>query len=270
MLNMMKKLISPKNFKILFKIFLLFSFVIILFSSLLNLYEKKDAIKFKVYNFFDISFVEEASYSNDSEQDRYWANQIMQGGYILHFRHAERDKWIDVAMFDSLESDIHNNGINNTRYAENDYFDQAVCLNKRGKIQARAMGEHLNNIKFPIGNVVSSVSCRSRQTAELAFDGYDSLHRILVHPGPYNEIRKNFNKSIIDFYQSLKIEKNKNTIVSSHNSVISCDILINKKCPWDFALEEGGFYIISKSDSGLVLEHEFHNFNDFIKVFYKR
>lgn len=268
---MIKKIISPfKNLNILYKIFLILSFLIILFSSLLNLYEKRGAIKFKVYNFFDINLGEDASYSNIPEKDVYWANQIMKGGYILHFRHAERDKWIDVTMYDSLESDVHNNGQDNSRYAENDYFDQAVCLNKRGKIQAMAMGEHLKNIKFPIGEVVSSVSCRSRQTAELAFNGYDSLHRILVHIGPYNEIRENRSKNLINFYQSLKIEKNKNTLVSAHNSVISCEILMNKNCPWDFSLEEGGFYIISKSNSGLVLEHEFNNFVDFIRVFYKR
>ena len=41
----------------------------------------------------------------------------MGGGYILHFRHAERDKWIDVQMYDALESDVHNNGNNKTRFA---------------------------------------------------------------------------------------------------------------------------------------------------------
>ncbi len=259
-----------KKFNIFVKILLTLSFLLILFSSLVYLYEKKDSIKFKVYNFFDISYGKEASYYNVPEEDKYWAKEIMNGGYILHFRHAERDKWIDVTMYDSLESDVHDNGFDNSRYAENDYFDQAVCLNSRGKIQAKAMGEHLTNIKFPIGNVVSSVSCRSRQTAELAFNGYDSLHRILVHIGPYNETREYRSKSLIDFYQNLKIEKNKNTIVSAHNSVISCEILENKKCPWDFSLEEGGFYVISKSDSGLILEHEFNNFIDFIRVFYKR
>lgn len=256
--------------KFLFKIIFIFFFLIIFFSSLIFLYEKKNEIKFKVFNFLDISVGEEALYSYVPEQDEYWANEIMKGGYILHFRHAERDKWIDVAMYDALESDVHNNGSDNSRYAEYDYFEQAVCLNKRGKIQAKAIGEHLNNINFPTGKVISSVSCRARQTAELAFNGYDSLHRILVHPGPYNETREYRSKSLIEFYQALKIEKNKNTIVSSHNSVITCDILINKKCPWDFSLEEGGFYVISKNNLGLILEHEFHNFNNFIKVFYKR
>ena len=262
--NMIKKI------NLVFKIFFFLFFLVILFSSLINLYEKKDALKFKVFSLFDISYRSDANFYYVSEEDKYWAKEIMNGGYILHFRHAERDKWIDVQMYDALESDLHNNGDNNSRYAENDYFDQAVCLNKRGKIQARAMGEHLNNIKFPIGYVASSPSCRSRQTAELAFNGYDSLHRILVHSGPYNETKKNRSEKLINFYKNLKIEDKKNTIISAHNSVIICEIVVNKKCPWDFDLEEGGFYVFSQTDKGLRLEHEFHNYNDFNKIFYER
>ena len=56
----------------------------------------------------------------------------------MHFRHAERDKWIDVQKYDALESHVHNNGPNNTRFAEEDYFANAVCLNSRGKIQAKS------------------------------------------------------------------------------------------------------------------------------------
>ena len=108
---------------------------------------------------------------NSEEDDIFWAKEILNGGYILHFRHAERDKWIDVQMYDALESDVHENGADDSRYAENDYFSEAVCLNDRGKIQAKAIGEHLSNINLPIGSVVSSVSCRARQTAVLAFGG---------------------------------------------------------------------------------------------------
>ena len=71
-------------------------------------------------------------------------------------------------MYDALESDVHNNGLNQSRLAEKDYFKNAVCLNERGMIQAKAMGEHIDNIDLPIGYVISSPSCRSRQTADLA------------------------------------------------------------------------------------------------------
>ena len=70
------------------------------------------------------------------------------------------------------------------------------------------MGEHLTNINLPIGLVVSSVSCRARQTAVLAFGGYDSLHRILVYKGPYNETKKHRVASLVEIfittYQSLR------------------------------------------------------------------
>ena len=259
-----------KKLNIVFKIIFFSFFILISFSSIINLYEKKNDIKFKIYSLLDISPKSDSNFYFISEEDKYWANQVMKGGYILHFRHAERDKWIDVAMYDALESDVHNNGLDESRYAENDYFDEAVCLNKRGKIQARAMGEHLNNINFPSGYIASSPSCRARQTADLVFNGYDSLHRILVHTGPYNETKKNRSETLIDFYKNLKIEKGKNTIVSAHNNVILCEIVVNKNCPWDFDLEEGGFYVFSPTDKGVKLEHEFHNFNDFIKIFYKR
>ncbi|MDC1212624.1 histidine phosphatase family protein [Pelagibacteraceae bacterium] len=172
-------------------------------------------------------------------------------------------------MYDALESDLHDNGKNGTRFAENDYFKKAVCLNSRGKIQARAMGEHIKNIGLPIGHVASSVSCRARQTAELAFGKYDTLYRILVHDGPYNEEKPKRLKNLKNFYLNLTFSKNKNTIVSSHNSVVTCEMFENCKDK-KLELEEGGFYIISIKENKLYLEHEFHNYNEFNKIFYKR
>ena len=101
----------------------------------------------------------------------------MNGGYILHFRHAERDKWTDVEMYDALETELQNGNSNSFRFAENEYFESAVCLNKRGKIQAEAMGEVIKYSKLPVSYVISSPSCRARQTADLVFGGYDFLEK---------------------------------------------------------------------------------------------
>ena len=247
--------------------FLIISFFIVTFSAVINIYEKRE----KISRFINIKLKNGDIYNNDdSINDNFWANEILKGGYILHFRHAERDKWIDVQMYDALESDIHDNGKNESRYAENDYFENAVCLNTRGKIQAKAIGENIKIIGLPIGKVYSSVSCRSRQTAELAFNGYNSLHRILVHKGPYNENKKDRLIKLKKFYSEIEILSGTNTIVSSHNSVIDCKMFINDKCPNNPSLEEGGFYIIRQSDKGLIFEHEFHYYNSFNKIFYKR
>ena len=233
-------------------------------SSLINIYKNK-----AVFSDKSISYKYREMNLSGSKSDKYWAKKLLEGGYILHFRHAERQKWIDVQMYDALESDVHNKGINQSRLAENDYFKDAVCLNERGLIQSKAMGEHIKNINFPIGYVISSPSCRSRQTAELAFGGYDELKRILVHAGPYTESAKENTNKLVNLYLSLPILKGTNTIVSSHNSVIHSDMLdnVNNK---KLTLEEGGFYVISKKDNKLFLEHEFHNFNSFIRQFYKR
>ena len=135
------------------------------------------------------------------ENDKKWAQEILKGGYLLLFRHAEREKWIDVQMYDALESDLHQNGFNESRFAENDYFDKAVCLNSRGKIQSKAIREVINHSKLPVGFVISSPSCRARQTANLIFGGYQKLDRDLVHYGPYNE-----NQKIVEAYKIVKKE----------------------------------------------------------------
>ena len=70
-------------------------------------------------------------------------------------------------MYDAIESDLPKKGQNQFRFAENEYFADAVCLNKRGKIQANAMKEVIEYSGLPIGYVESSLICRSRQTAEI-------------------------------------------------------------------------------------------------------
>ena len=71
-------------------------------------------------------------------------------------------------------------------------------------------------------------------------------------------------------YNIITLEDEKNTIVSAHNSVIKCEMFINNKCPKNPKLEEGGFYILSKSENGLKFEYEFHKFKEFTRVFYER
>ena len=250
--------------KIIARTSFLLSISLITFSSLIYLYSQRGLLIKYLYPQYRAD-----ENIDESSKDRSIAKKIMKGGYILHFRHAERDKWIDVQMYDSLESDIHKNGKNESRYAEKDYFKKAVCLNNRGLIQAKAIGEHLKNIQLPIGNVISSPSCRSRQTADIAFGGYEKMDRDLVHVGPYSEKKEQRTIKLIDLYSKLPVFEGTNTIVSSHNGVIHSEMFENNNDP-NLYLEEGGFYVISNKDGKLLLEHEYNNFNNFIKLFYKR
>ena len=199
-----------------------------------------------------------------------WASEILNGGYILYFRHAERDKWNDVQMFDGIEASFNNNGkdLNGTRFGENDYFKDAVCLNKKGKIQAKGMSEIIELSKLPVGNIISSPICRARQTAELVFGGYDELNINLVHKGPFLENENERKVYIKDYLKNLSINKGTNTIITAHGSVIS-DHTFNKKDGIP-KLEEGGFYVISNKSNKLELKHSFIKFSEFSKTIFPR
>ena len=127
--------------------------------------------------------------------------------------HAERNKWLDTGMYDAAE-------ISDNRRGENEYFAEFVCLNKKGKIQAKMIKEFINKHGMKISQVISSPSCRARQTAEIAFERYDKLDRDLVHVGPYAELKSVRTNKLINLYKELPIYEGKNTIVSSHNGVI--------------------------------------------------
>ena len=98
------------KFKFFKKISLSLSLTLVTISSLIYIYNQKTFIVKLFYPKYE-------GYQNNnndgSKKDKEVAKKLMKGGYILHFRHAEREKWIDVAMYDSLESDLHNNGIFN-------------------------------------------------------------------------------------------------------------------------------------------------------------
>ena len=263
-------ILNNKKFKIFEKVFIYLCLIIITFSSLVYLYDNRYKTKSKI-----ISFFSKPTYQNKNEKDYYWSKKIMEGGYILHFRHAERDKWIDVVNYDSLDSHVHNKGDNQTRYPEDDYFTSAVCLNERGKIQAKVMAEHLNHINFKVGHVISSTSCRARQTANLVFGGFDEMKTILVHKGPYKENEKERINKLKNLYLSLPIMEGKNTIVSAHNSVVNKGMFINDTSQFEnnmkeLSLEEGGFFVISKKNGQLKLEHMFYVFSQFSKNFHER
>ena len=177
-------------------------------------------------------------------------------------------------MYDSLESDLHDNGLNSTRYGEKTYFSRAVCLNTRGKVQVQAMKEVIEYAKVPVGHIVSSASCRARETAKYVFGEYDQLDRILVHRGPYVEYMDERNSKLKEFILSLPIHKGTNTIVSSHNGVVDNSWFSNVLAKEDggpkLKLDEGGFYIISKKDGNLILEYEFDKFHHFSRNFFPR
>ena len=214
--------------------------------------------------YFPEKILESDNVYSGGKNNAYWAQKIINGGYILHFRHTERSKWQDVAIYDSLEYLY----FQRNKDLKEIYFSDAVCLNKKGKIQAAVIAEHLRRIKFPYGYVISSPSCRARQTAEIIFGGYEKLDSKLIHRGPFSESKKERIEDLKNLYNSIPIKKDTNTIVSSHGNTLISSIFSNSG--GDLKIDEGGFIVISRKNGELFLEHKFKNFNSFIRQFNTR
>ena len=72
-------------------------FCIILFSSLAYIFEKRDLILNIIKNTTTVK-----NHAEIKKNKHELAKDILNGGYILLFRHAEREKWLDVQKYDSL------------------------------------------------------------------------------------------------------------------------------------------------------------------------
>ena len=262
-------MINPFKTKIL-KIFVILGFLVgfflILLSSMVNLYQKR----------FEISKFINKKTSSQYQHTLVWKQRdlakdiISNGGYILLFRHAEREKWIDVEKYDSIE-------VLNNLNAENEYFSKAVCLSDRGLVQGKAMGELIKKINLPYHVVVSSPSCRARQTAELAFGGYDYIKNIFMHYGPFYEDKNEMAKIVKNEILKIEVKKNSNAIVSAHNGVVrTTDIFDRIDKQVDFSnidktfMKEGGFIVMKNDNGKLVFIDVFFAFHKFYGNLFER
>ena len=261
----MNSFLKSKPLQILIILGFLIGFFLILLSSVANLYQKRNLI---------IEFIKIKS--NPQKSNVVWkqldlANDIIKnGGYILFFRHAEREKWIDVQKYDSIE-------VLNNLNAENEYFSKAVCLSDRGLVQGRAMGEIIKKIKIPYHVVVSSPSCRARQTAELAFGGHDYIKNIFMHYGVYYEDKNEMAQTVKKEILKIKLKEKSNAIITAHNGVVrTADIFDRIEEHADISyiggkfMNEGGFIVMKNDNGKLVLVDIFYSFHKFYRNLYGR
>lgn len=204
-------------------------------------------------------------YSSKADQ-REWAKKVAGGGYVLFFRHAERNKWLDVHMYDVL--DVQGVPLSDDPTTKEGVPASAVCLNARGLVQARVMGEYIRSIGLPYSKVITSPICRAKQTAELAFGGYQEIENLLIYRGIYNEKVSDHVGSLRPWIADLTVPASENVILSGHGSVMHEDLFSNVD-EIDF-IDQGGFYVISIADNELNLEFQFHNFKDFSSAFQTR
>jgi broad specificity phosphatase PhoE len=188
------------------------------------------------------------------------AQDLKRGGYILYFRHPQRQKWDSVIAFDVYETAMN-------AYATDASYSAAVCLTPQGREEAKMIGKIFELAKVPVGAVYSSPVCRARQAAELAFGRVDTLSRGLIHTpvsNPSNAAA--FTAELKKVLTTIAVAPGKNAVITAHGNTLE-----NNKGLFATGVEflgnpgptETGFYVIKRdADGKLNLIQKFPNLAD--------
>jgi hypothetical protein len=153
-------------------------------------------------------------YTHISEDDLVWAERVIQGGYILVFRHADREMWDEVTAFDAYE-------LATATVAENSSFARATCLSEQGIEEAKLIGKVFELLGVNVSYVVSSPSCRARQTAQIAFGSIDRLSNSLLHRSAIIPSQHDiFDADLRDILVGLTPPAGANIVLSGHSSTL--------------------------------------------------
>ena len=117
-----------------------------------NLADQTDGLSEGEYN--------NASFDNKIKNDKKLLNKLQQGGMVIYLRHATTE--IDYA--DQADPDMSLDDCSTQR-----------MLNDQGIAEAEAIGAGFAANDILIGTVISSEYCRAKDTATIAFGGYDTV-----------------------------------------------------------------------------------------------
>lgn len=199
------------------------------------------------------------NYSLVTEKNKIWAKKIIKGGYILHIRHAMREKWGDVTAFDAIEL------INNLD-ARNTSFYRAVCLTEKGIEEAKLINKIFEILKIRVSYVVSSPSCRARETAIFAFKRIDQIEPSILHrTAQINDQHIAMGKKLRSVIEAIPIKPNENIIISGHGGTLSIDysnnvgiVDVNEVSDMDNR-KETGIIVIEKKGNQFIARHKFYS-----------
>jgi broad specificity phosphatase PhoE len=186
--------------------------------------------------------------------DRYWAGKIRAGGYILYVRHAQREKWEDVTGFDMVELVTQADGSRAS-------YKRAVCLTEQGIEESKLIGEVFRLAEIKVDKIVSSPSCRSRQTAMYAFGRVDAIANSLLHrTAVMRDQHEEFARDLRRIIDRLEPKPGSNVVLSGHAGTFRFDkgILLDKDETGDpDGRHETGFVVLEKANGKLIARHKF-------------
>ena len=125
---------------------------------------------------------------------------LRRGGYVIYFRHAATDQ---------TQTDSDTQNLENCQTQRN--------LNDRGRADAQAIGEAFKALSIPIGRILSSGYCRTRETAQLAFGRDEVTPDLTGFPSALREQRI----AALSEMLSTAPEAGTNTVLVAHGFNIS-------------------------------------------------
>mgnify|MGYP001189671189 CR=1 FL=1 len=257
-LKFLKNKKIKKRFFYFYRFFILISVLIILFESLFNINENKE----KIVNKFKNKITKKIEKKEGKTSNEIWAAKVQEGGYILHFRHTQREKWNDAPGFDAY-------ALSQNLDVKNSTFKKATCLTPQGIEEAKLIKNIFDILDVKISYVISSPSCRALMTAEIAFGKIDQISNSLVYRSmlkpQQRKIMANHLKKIV---LNLKISMGKNIILSGHGFQLESwadgKKFLDENNAGSLDRNEGGFVVIEKIGEKLVVQHTFKTFSNFI------
>jgi phosphohistidine phosphatase SixA len=203
-------------------------------------------------------------YTHVSKDDVIWAERVIQGGYILVFRHADRELWDEVTAFDAYE-------LASATAAEESSFARATCLSERGVEEAKLIGKVFEMLGVNVSQVISSPSCRARQTARIAFGSIDRvsnslLHRSAIAPSQHDI----FDAHLRDILVAATPPAGANIVLSGHSSTLRVrqgQVIDEDKS--SRAINERrvtGFVVLENQQGKIVAQHTFPSFRYFVNA----
>ena len=98
-------------------------------------------------------------------------NELKNGGHTIFIRHSARDKIVNLNAFDQLSM------VNKIKIPSTSY--KGGCLNPQGKTEAWLIGEIFRKLNIPVGKIYASPTCRTIETAQLAFGRVDFVNNYM-------------------------------------------------------------------------------------------
>jgi phosphohistidine phosphatase SixA len=125
--------------------------------------------------------------------------RLREGGYVVTFRHAATDSGMDTT------SDLSD-------------CSRQRNLNAEGRRQSRDIGRAFERLDIPVGRVLASPFCRTRDTARLAF-GQARTSRALLSVEFFENVREGRRKGLRRVLRN-RPRAGTNTVLVTHGSAI--------------------------------------------------